>query len=212
MRVYQPMTSVNVPIQEIKYLWDPHFCTCFLCVCWCSFSSLRRVENAIYANLIFLLKDLHTKQFQVCSCCKLKSKQTRIFPVWLYKYAYWKHQPLHLSSIVSRIDVVLFCLLILVLCIQFKISLALIFYPLMTSINMPIRKLKFWWYVSSVLASHVSTEVHILHFGELKMRFLHIVRFVYRKYTLKKFGCLEFSTCVVTWNIHKAHFFPGWSV
>jgi len=75
MRVYQPMTSVNVPIRELKYLWNPHFCTCFLCVCWCSFSALWRVENTIYAHPILLLKDVYTKQLQafwtLCSCCEL---------------------------------------------------------------------------------------------------------------------------------------------
>jgi hypothetical protein len=32
---------------------------------------------------------------------------------------------------------------------------------------------------------------HILHFGELKIRFQHIVPFVYRKYILNNFGRLE---------------------
>jgi len=36
-------------------------------------------------------------------------------------------------------------------------------------------------------------DVHFLHYGELKMRILHIALFVYRKYTLNNVGCLEVS-------------------
>ena len=65
--------------------------------------------------------------------------------------------------------------------LQFKISFPLICaYPLMTSNKMPIRQLKVYGNVSSVFVSYVCANVHFLHFGELKMQFLHITPCVYR--------------------------------
>jgi hypothetical protein len=127
------ITSVNVLIRELKYLWNLHCSTCFSCVCLCSFSALWRVENAIYAHPILLLKDVYTKWLQafwtLCSCCELKIKPS-FSQCDYYKYAYWRHQPVHLSSIVSRIEVVLFCLLIVVLCVfSLKFLLHLYFAP-----------------------------------------------------------------------------------
>jgi len=45
---------------------------------------------------------------------------------------------------------------------------------LMTIINLPILKLKFYGNVSSILVSQVSAYVHFLNFGNLKMRCLPI--------------------------------------
>jgi hypothetical protein len=50
-------------------------------------------------------------------------------------------------------------------------------YPLMTTINMPIRKLKVSGNVGSVLVSYVFDDVHFLRFSEVKMLFLYISPF-----------------------------------
>ena len=74
--------------------------------------------------------------------------------------------------------------------IHFNITLSLIYdYTLKTSLNMTIRILKVKGHVSTVLLSCVFTHVQFLHFDELKMRFLDIVPFVYRKYILNIFEC-----------------------
>ena len=66
----------------------------------------------------------------------------------------------------------------------------------MTSIKMSIRKLKVLGNGSSVLVSYVFADFHLLHFGELKMRFLHIAPFLYRMYyeTFSMFGG-DYSSC-----------------
>jgi hypothetical protein len=61
----------------------------------------------------------------------------------------------------------------------------------------------------SVIFPYVCADVHFLHSGEMKMRFLHIAPFHYRKYILKNFGCLEFSIRLGMCNIQKAHIFPA---
>jgi len=63
---------------------------------------------------------------------------------------------------------------------------------------MLLQKLKFYGYVSSVLFSYVFADVHFLHLGKVKMRFLHITLFVYRKYILNNSGCMGVSILLAT--------------
>jgi len=60
-------------------------------------------------------------------------------------------------------------------------------------VYIPIRKLIVSGNVSFVLVSYAFADVHFLHFGELKMRFLHIAQIRYRKYIRNNFGCLDVS-------------------
>ena len=61
--------------------------------------------------------------------------------------------------------------------------------PLMTIIEMLVRKIK------CLRKRHFCFCISCVHFknsGELKMRFLHVAKFVYMKCILRKIGCLVF--------------------
>lgn len=58
-------------------------------------------------------------------------------------------------------------------------------------------------------SSYVFAGFHFLHLGVLKTRFLHIDPFIYRKYILNSFGCLDVSIRVAILNKYKARNFSG---
>jgi hypothetical protein len=59
-----------------------------------------------------------------------------------------------------------------------------------------------------LLVSYVFAGVHFLHFGELKMRFLQITRFRYKKYILMVFGFWDVSNQLCDPK-YKARVFSG---
>ena len=93
--------------------------------------------------------------------------------------------------------------------LQFKISSTIIhIYTLMTSIELLVRKFK----DKRTFISELVSRVHFLNYVELKMRYIHVAPFVYRKCILKYFGYFVFTLGVPIWYIYTSRLFVTWLV